>query len=251
MGGVASDAGRRRILVVDDVELNRTLTEAVLRGATYEVDSVGDGESALAALETRRYDLVLMDLDMPGLHGHDAAAAIRRRQNGGVKLAALSSHRESSDIRRSGEVGMAAHIVRPIAPGALLCEIERVFRLPVGDASPPFDDPWQRKAYDDWASRLGAERMEGVLHALRDQLEALLLLTFEDDDQRLRRLAHDVASTAGMLGFLEVMRGCRAVQEAEPDDIAPTGAALRPTLEAAIARIARHFSGEASAAQAA
>ena len=180
MGGVALAAEKRRILVVDDVELNRTLTEAVLRGATYEVDSVGDGAAALAALDARPYDLVLMDLDMPGLHGHDAAAAIReRRCNSVVRLAALSSHSGSRDIRRSGEVGMAAHIVRPIAPHALLREIERVFCLPALRQTVETADPWQRKSYDDWASRLGAERMDGVLRSLRDQLEALLLLSFE------------------------------------------------------------------------
>ena len=78
MGVSAFPGDRRRILVVDDVELNRTLTEAVLRGATYDVDSVEDGAAALAALDAKTYDLVLMDLEMPGLGGHAAAAAIRK-----------------------------------------------------------------------------------------------------------------------------------------------------------------------------
>ena len=238
MGVVTSPAERRRILVVDDVELNRTLTEAVLRGATYEVDTVEDGTAALAALDAKSYDLVLMDLEMPGLHGHQAAAAIRR-QSGAVRLAALSSHSEPDDRRRSAEVGMAAHISRPIAPRALLREIERVFCQPI-EARP---DPWQRKLYEEWASRLGTDRMRGFLLNLRDQFVALDDLAADGEVDALHRLAHDCASTSGMLGFLEVTRRCRAVLEG-PTTGREARDALQTALEDAIDCLDHHFAAE-------
>ena len=237
MGAVTSFAERRRILVVDDVELNRTLTEAVLRGATYEVDSVEDGAAALAAIDLKSYDLVLLDLEMPGLDGHQAAAAIRLQSS--VRLAALSSHSEPDARRRSAEVGMAAHIARPITPHALLAEIERVFVAPLAARQ----DPWQRKLYEEWVARLGAERMRGFLISLRDQLATLGDLVVEGDRDELHKLAHDVASTAGMLGFLGVTERCRAVLEADSDE-AKTRVALGAALEAAVDRLDLHLTAE-------
>ena len=239
MSVAAFSEHRRRILVVDDVELNRTLTEAVLRGATYDVDSVEDGAAALAALDAKSYDLVLMDLDMPGLGGHAAAAAIRKRGSGPVRLAALSSHNGEGDRRRSVEVGMTAHIARPIAPHALLAEIERVFVTPPAARQ----DPWQRKLYEEWVARLGAERMRGFLISLRDQLAVLGDLVVEGERDELHKLAHDVASTAGMLGFLGVTERCRALLEADGDD-PETRAALGTALEAAVDRLDLHLSAE-------
>ena len=240
MGISALDGERRRILVVDDIELNRTLIEAVLRGATYDVDSVEDGASALAALDAKPYDLVLMDLEMPGLGGHAAAAAIRERRCGTfVRLAALSSHSSEGDRRRSAEVGMAAHIARPIAPHALLAEIERAFVVPLEQRR----DPWQRQLYEDWVARLGADRMCGFLRNLRDQLATLSDLVVDDAGDALHKLAHDVASTAGMLGFLEVTASCRTVLEGSTDE-QRAREALRAALEAAIDCLDLHLAAE-------
>ena len=238
MGAVTSFAERRRILVVDDVELNRTLTEAVLRGATYEVDSVEDGVAALAALHDKPYDLVLLDLEMPGFDGHQAAAAIRRQSS--VRLAALSSHSEPDVRRRSAEVGMAAHISRPIAPRALLREIELVFCQP----AEPRPDPWERRLYEEWTSRLGSDRMRDFLLTLRDQFAALDDLAANGENEALHRLAHDVASTGGMLGFLEVTRRCRAVLEGEPMGEHAARDALQVALDDAIDSLDHHFATE-------
>lgn len=238
MGAVTPFAEPRRILVVDDVELNRTLVEAVLRGATYEVDSVEDGIAALAALDAKPYDLVLLDLEMPGLDGHQAAAAIRRQSN--VRLAALSSHCEPDSRRRSAEVGMAAHIARPIAPRALLSEIERVFCQP-HQARP---NAWERHLYAEWTSRLGHERMRGFLLKLRDQLAMLCDLADDGGHEALHTTAHDVASTAGMMGFLEVTRCCRVVLEGDAAAEQAARNALQAAVNDAIDCLDHHFATE-------
>ena len=119
-----------------------------------------------------------------------------------------------------------------------------------GTREPPAE-PWQRQAYDSWVGRLGTERMEGFLRGLRGQLETLLSLTFDDIRDRQDRLAHDVASSAGMLGFLEVTRLCRDLQAARSEDAGEAAFALRKGLKAALACIERHFAIGVSAAQAA
>ena len=244
MGVAPEIAARRRILIVDDIELNRVLTEAVLRGAAYDVHSVGDGNAALDALDARTYDLILMDLDMPGLSGHDAATEIRRRDRPRhVKLVALSSHGDAMSRLRSCQVGMSAHIARPIAVHAFLKAIEGVFSQISVTERP---DPWQRELYDEWVERLGAERMRGFLAKLLDQFRDLLTLLAEPgslahDD--LHRMAHDVSSTGGMLGFADVTRCCRGILEAAESDVeAVARAALADALTAAILRLDNYLS---------
>jgi len=125
------------------------------------------------------------------------------------------------------------------SPGCRQAAAIRKRQSDVRLAAPP--DPWQRQLYDDWVARLGEERMQGFLRALCDQLRVLLLLASVGDRDAMHRLAHDVASTAGMLGFLEVTRCCRALREATTGTEDEAGAALGAALEAAIAGLERHF----------
>ena len=110
-------------------------------------------------------------------------------------------------------------------------------------------DPWDRTAYEDWVTRLGAERMQGFLAKLREQFRCLLV-GLEDPNDDVHRLAHDVASTAGMLGFMEVTTCCRAARQAVDDavdDAAETRARLELTnaLECAVLCLDRHLAASA------
>lgn len=111
------------------------------------------------------------------------------------------------------------------------------------------DEVWVRALYEDWVVRLGDSRMRGFLQRLADQLR-LLHTEIERSgyDPKVDRLAHDVASTAGMMGFTDVTRRCRSLRGKPPgqDDLA----ALTSALEAAQARIAQHLSARAESAAA-
>jgi hypothetical protein len=105
---------------------------------------------------------------------------------------------------------------------------------------------WERHEYDEWVKRLGAKRMDGVLCRLLDQFRTLTASLGDADgkpSEDVHRRSHDVASTAGMLGFGEVTRRCRAVLEA-----ASFGEELRARVELAhalrraILRLDRHLS---------
>jgi CheY-like chemotaxis protein len=76
--GASPDRGRpASILVVDDVEANRAVFTAMLGFAGHDVESVASAEDAFAALKLRDFDLILMDLTMPGCGGLDATRHIR------------------------------------------------------------------------------------------------------------------------------------------------------------------------------
>jgi putative two-component system response regulator len=76
---VSPSASPGRILVVDDVPTNRSVLERLLRLQKYVVESVGDGESALEAIARRPPDIVLLDVQMPGLDGFEVCRRIKQR----------------------------------------------------------------------------------------------------------------------------------------------------------------------------
>jgi DNA-binding response OmpR family regulator len=70
-----AQAARGRVLIVEDEEIVRQLLTGLLREEGYDVDAVSTGEDALKALDRELYDLVLLDLNLPGMHGMNVLGA--------------------------------------------------------------------------------------------------------------------------------------------------------------------------------
>ncbi len=86
----------------------------------YRADTVSDGKEVLQALEMRPYDLVLMDIKMPGMDGITAAEEIRRRwPNNGPKIIAITAYALSGDKEKCLEVGMDDYLAKPVKMGEL------------------------------------------------------------------------------------------------------------------------------------
>jgi len=126
-------ATTRRILVVDD---NRDAAESLALMLQFEGNDVEvqfDGASALAAIETFRPDVVLMDIGMPKLDGHAAARAIRKGAGGEhIALIALTGWGGAEDRERSREAGFDHHLVKPIIASELLVVLSSLGRRAVG-----------------------------------------------------------------------------------------------------------------------
>lgn len=121
--------GPWRILVVEDIELNRMLVEEVLADAGFVVEEAVDGRQALEAVESHpawHYDLVLMDIQMPVMNGYEATRAIRALPREDVEclpIVALSANARSEDRRRSRECGMNDHLAKPFDAEELILTI--------------------------------------------------------------------------------------------------------------------------------
>ena len=107
-----------KVLLAEDNPINAMLARTLLVREGCQVDHVVDGEAALAALATGTYDLVLMDVRMPGLSGLEATRALRAR---GVKapVVALTANAFEDDRRACLNAGMDDFLVKPLSPQAL------------------------------------------------------------------------------------------------------------------------------------
>ena len=113
-----------RILLADDSLDNRCLIEAYLAKTACELDMAENGEIALDKLKSRRYDLALMDIQMPVMDGYTAVRAYRRwereHQIRPIRIIALTASVLKEDARKCLEAGCDAHLSKPIKKATLL-----------------------------------------------------------------------------------------------------------------------------------
>jgi CheY-like chemotaxis protein len=92
---------------------------------------VGDGQAAIAALEKDTFDLVLMDIQMPGMDGFEATAAIRekeKRTGGHIPIVAMTAHALKGDQERCIAAGMDGYVSKPIRTSELFSAIENLLK---------------------------------------------------------------------------------------------------------------------------
>ncbi|MGH7906106.1 MAG: PAS domain S-box protein, partial [Candidatus Binataceae bacterium] len=121
-----------KILVAEDSTDNRLLIEAYLRSGNFEMDEAENGEVAINKFISRRYDIVLMDVQMPLVDGYTAVRAIRqweaRHQFGRTSIIALTASALDEAIHRSLEAGCDAHVSKPVKRTTLLEAIYEAIR---------------------------------------------------------------------------------------------------------------------------
>ena len=118
--GADVDVAGTKILLVEDNGMNQEIAEAILTQHGFIVDIVDDGTravEAMAAAEPGAYDLVLMDIQMPGMDGYDATRAIRCLPDpavANIPIVAMSANAFAEDRAKAAEAGMNGYITKPI-----------------------------------------------------------------------------------------------------------------------------------------
>ncbi len=114
----------KRILVVEDHEDNRRILRDLLTSVGYELVEAVTGEEGVALAETHLPDLILMDIQLPGLDGYEATRRIRTnpalRQ---TPIIAVTSYALSGDDVKAFQAGCDAYISKPFSPRQLLAKV--------------------------------------------------------------------------------------------------------------------------------
>lgn len=109
---------QKRLLLVEDNEINQVVAQAILGESGFIIDIRDNGAEAVAAVQEQKYDIVLMDIQMPIMDGLDATRAIRAL--GGsyseLPIIAMTAHALVGDADTSLDAGMNDHVTKPIDP---------------------------------------------------------------------------------------------------------------------------------------
>ena len=120
---------RIRILLAEDNAVNQTLAVRLLEKRGYWVTVAPNGQAAVEAFQTGGFELVLMDIQMPGMDGFEATAAIREREKligGHIPIVAMTAHALVGDQERCIASGMDGYISKPIRTSEMFGTIERM-----------------------------------------------------------------------------------------------------------------------------
>ncbi|HKT18280.1 MAG TPA: ATP-binding protein [Stellaceae bacterium] len=228
-----------RVLIAEDNPVNQHVARAILTKAGHRIDIAQNGYQAVEAARSGRYDLVLMDIEMPDLGGLEATKRIRalRPPQRDVPIIAVTAHALAGAREQFLIAGMNDYISKPFNPPDLLALLDRIGGKS-GMVAKPFTEPAPRQAADAPAPVFDRARLDDLREVLDEQKFAGLVAEFtrglearvKDLSEQLQRSAwaeaarqaHDVVSVAGNVGAARlsalasvVELSCRAGNEAE------------------------------------
>ena len=121
----------KRILVVEDHEDNRQIIRDLLSATDYEITEAESGEQALEAVAKQRPDLILMDIQLPGMDGYEATRRIKADPAlRSIPIIAVTSYALSGEEQKARAAGCDEYVAKPYSPRQLLAKIRQY--LPVG-----------------------------------------------------------------------------------------------------------------------
>ncbi|WP_267425929.1 ATP-binding protein [Methylobacterium sp. GC_Met_2] len=236
--GAAAACKGRRLLIAEDVPLNQDLIRALLEAAGHTVDIVDNGAEAVRAVQAERYDLVLMDVQMPVMDGMSATRSIRALAGpvSAIPIIALTANVLPQQVTEFRNVGMTDHVGKPFRRDELLAAIDRWAQLPrerssVTIGAVPFPGPAIDPSVLDTAvlaemeESFGADRLGTMLGLLASELTQRLRPD-KGTREQIAYDAHALVSAAGTLGFVGLSSLCQKVEIA-----ARTGADLTLLIE--------------------
>jgi PAS domain S-box-containing protein len=202
---------RLRLLLAEDNAVNQRLAVSLLEKRGHQVVVAGNGREALAALDGRPFDAVLMDVQMPEMDGFEATAAIRAREaatGAHTPIIAMTAHALKGDRDRCLEAGMDAYVSKPLRPQELF-EVLEALATAADLAGPAPNGPEPEPAAFDMAVAL--ERVDGDAELLKElaglfksecpqRMADIRQAIDQRDASKLYQAAHTLRGSVGNFG---------------------------------------------------
>jgi signal transduction histidine kinase/DNA-binding response OmpR family regulator len=208
-----------RVLLVDDVAANREIARGILIERGHGVTEANSGDDAVQLATDNDFDVVLMDMRMPGMDGVEATKRIRMIADGRgqVPIVAVTANALDQQIIEGRRAGMVEHLVKPFTAEELLAVVTRVARRSSSaqPCEPPTFDP---DVLTQLAPYMSSGEMERHLLDLAHKVETLLRamegVEVAPDPGAVADLAHEMAGMAGVFGFAELAAAARCFDAA-------------------------------------
>jgi signal transduction histidine kinase/HPt (histidine-containing phosphotransfer) domain-containing protein/ActR/RegA family two-component response regulator len=234
------------VLLVEDGAVNQKLAIRLLEKKGHRVTLACTGIDAVALVQQRRFDVVLMDLQMPEMGGLEATAVIRQREKGTgqhVPIIALTAHALRGDDERCLQAGMDGYVSKPIQPDQLWEAMANVLSKSV-PAKAEEDGP----TGPGWDENGLLERCGGDLELARELIQVFLIeypphfaeirqAIARNDADLLKRAAHALKGSAGNFGAEDVVTTALRLEQTAASGQLASAVTDCGNLEAALARL--------------
>lgn len=244
-----------RILLADDLEINCTLLKEMLRGRGHTVEAVESGQAAVAAARQGKFDVILMDVEMPGMDGIEAARTIRASEAGQterVPILAVTAHSSQEHREQFRRAGMDGYVHKPFARDELFRAVEEAagsgstkaqeLEVNSGEDAPSPAAPAPPFTAASIVARFGgdkrlARQLAGMFLKDSPQLvRAVEQAAKQNDMEALAHAAHALKSAVGHFGALDARAAAARLEDlgrrGEEKDVKHALAQLAPAVHA-------------------
>jgi CheY-like chemotaxis protein/HPt (histidine-containing phosphotransfer) domain-containing protein len=187
---VAIQGRRLRILLAEDNPVNQRVARTILENQGHEVLVAQNGREALARAQKDRFDVILMDVQMPEMDGLAATAAIRQFESGRedrVPIIGVTAHAMKGDRERCLAAGMDGYVSKPIRPVTLFAAIDELVNKNAPEVPTPLETPADGPILDESA-------LLALVSGNSELLNELVSLFLQDGPQRLAGMAKAIDS---------------------------------------------------------
>ncbi len=244
----ATPASAPTVLLAEDNEINVYVFQAMLEARCRRIDVAANGPTALEMARRQRYDLVFMDMQMPGMDGLSVTRELRRFEAASgrerMPIIALTANAYEDDRQASVEAGCDMHISKPFTREQLVDALVRFVPEPAAaptpghDAAPPQSAPPSRPALDIGTALARSGGDKALLGRMLDHAAVFIERwpqSFEaglaqGQSDQIRRLAHDLCSIAASIGADPLSEAATRLEasitlspSSEPDALALAG----------------------------
>jgi CheY-like chemotaxis protein len=235
---------RLSVLLAEDNPVNQRVAVGLLSKRGHLVTVAANGREAIEALDRERFDVVLMDVQMPEMGGLEATAIIRdreRRIGGHVRIVAMTAHAMKGDRDRCLAAGMDGYLSKPVDAKALFAAMETGDSGPVVADGPAFPAPppvafdlvdLERRTVGDQA--LAAEIVRLFLEDCPVRMSAIRDAVRQADAGQIRSAAHGLRGAAGYVSAPRVVAAAAALETIGQEQRVADAPAAEGRLQAAV-----------------
>lgn len=207
----------KHALLVEDYELAQNMGMLILSDIGYHVDVAGSGEEALTLTEKTKYDVIFIDIGLPGIDGIETIRQIRASSanlNQHTFATALTAHADDAISEQCLKIGMQAVIFKPLSPEKAMEIYHRAHPASAETVNPSIVD------IDLWRTRLGknANQWQEIFALMMEDLpaqKAALIAAYEQDDKdALKSISHKIKGGVKYCAFPTLEAAVSALETA-------------------------------------
>jgi PAS domain S-box-containing protein len=214
--------GEIHVLLVEDHALNQQLAMRLIKDFGFTVSLATNGRNAIEVLKEEKFDVILMDLQMPEMDGYDTTEYVRNKMNITAPIIALTAHSSSGEKEKCLALGMTDYMTKPYRSKDLYYKIVRAISTSPDEVKQPEGDEMQYstplKALASGDREFELEMLEMMLKSFPEDFDRLEHAAETGDVSSLKTVAHRMKSSVALAGEKEVAELFNDIQNASTEN---------------------------------